>query len=102
MISLMLLKAAMIANFGSVISHPILDIEPIIQWFKESMMNSFEEYAVVKLKRNISSANLKIGDRGTIVMIHTKPYRAYKVEFLDKAGNTIALLTLKEEDLKKA
>lgn len=44
-ISLMLLKAAMIAIFGSVLGHPVLDIEPIIQWFNDSMMTSFDEVA---------------------------------------------------------
>jgi hypothetical protein len=62
----------------------------------------FEEYEVVKLRRDMPSVNLKAGDRGAIVMVYVDPSQAYEVEFTDKEGKTIALLTLKEEDIEKA
>lgn len=59
----------------------------------------FNDYDVVKLKRDLPEHGLKAGTHGAIVMIHHEPYRAYEVELVDKEGWTLAVLTLKDEDL---
>lgn len=60
----------------------------------------FEEYGIVKLKKDMPLKKLKAGDRGTIVMIYPDLTKAYEVEFLDKNGDTLALVTLKEEEIE--
>ncbi len=64
----------------------------------------FEEYAVVKLKKDILEEKLKVGDKGTIVMVYPEisGSQDYEVEFSDSEGFTIALLTLPESVLEKA
>ena len=59
----------------------------------------FEEYAVVKLKHDLPDHSMKAGTRGTIVMVHHKPYRGYEVELFDAEGDTWEVLTLTDDDL---
>ncbi len=59
----------------------------------------FEEYAEVKLKHDLPEPSMKAGTRGTIVMVHHKPYRAYEVELFDGEGDTLDVLTLTDDDL---
>lgn len=59
----------------------------------------FEEYAVVKLKRDLPEHNMRAGTRGVVVMVHEKPYRAYEVELIDDENETWAVLTLHDDDL---
>lgn len=54
---------------------------------------------VVKLQQVLPGSNLQKGDIGTIVEVYSNPYEAYEVEFCDTKGKTIALLTLKPEQL---
>ena len=54
---------------------------------------------VVQLQQDFPSFNLQKGDIGTIVEVFSNPYEAYEVEFCDNKGKTIALLTLKPEQL---
>ncbi len=73
----------------------------------------FQENDVVRLKHpvpadsptawpNIPSTPLQMGRFGTIVMVYTTnaiDYE-YEVEFVDDDGLTLALLTLKENDIE--
>ena len=54
---------------------------------------------VVKLQQVLHGSNLQKGDIGVIVEVYSNPYEAYEVEFCDTKGKTIALLTLKPEQL---
>lgn len=55
---------------------------------------------VVKLQQDLPGFNLQRGDIGAIVEVYSNPsYEAYEVEFCDTKGKTIALLTLKPEQL---
>ena len=54
---------------------------------------------VVKLQQDFPDFNLQKGDIGAIVEVYSKPYEAYEVEFCDIKGKTIALLTLKPEQI---
>jgi hypothetical protein len=58
----------------------------------------FDEYEVVKAKRNLSLEVPK-GTRGTVVMVYNK--NDYEVEFFDKQGNHISLLTVNEVDIER-
>ncbi len=62
----------------------------------------FSLYEVVKLKIQKAS-NLPIGTQGTILIIYNEPTLplAYEVEFLDDLGNTLAIMTLKEQEIEK-
>jgi hypothetical protein len=64
----------------------------------------FEEHAVIKLKKDLPEERLKMGDRGTIVMVYPKISESqdYEVEFSDSDGFTISLLTLPESILEEA
>lgn len=59
----------------------------------------FQEYDVVSLKKEISSENITLGARGTILTVYDEPNlpRAYEVEFIDEKGFTIALVTITED-----
>lgn len=50
----------------------------------------------------IPSTALSTGAIGTVVMVYTTNSinPAYEVEFVDDDGNTLALLTLKEDDIQ--
>jgi hypothetical protein len=63
----------------------------------------YREFEVVKL-RNALSERLPAGSVGTVLLVHDVPRLpvAYEVEFLDQAGDTIAVLTVKETDLVAA
>jgi len=63
-------------------------------------MMMFEELETVKLKRDLPEHNMKAGTIGTIVMVHTQPYRAYEVELED--SDSWAVATLSGEDLLAA
>lgn len=58
------------------------------------------EYAVVRLKRPLPEHQLPAGAIGAIVMVYESP-PAYEVEFCDSDGITIALVTLKGEDVER-
>jgi len=59
----------------------------------------FNEYDVVKLKENMPSENLSTDDIGAIVMVYEGDPPEYEVEFVDATGQTLALLTVKEQAL---
>lgn len=61
----------------------------------------FEELEIVELTHDIKGHNLKEGERGTIVEIY-KNGEAYEVEFVNKEGKTIALLTLRSGEIRGA
>jgi hypothetical protein len=56
------------------------------------------EYEMVRLKR--SQSGLEAGAVGTILMGLPVSPDCYTVEFADKSGVTIALLTLYDDDLE--
>lgn len=63
----------------------------------------FEEYQVVRLSRDVPAEGLSAGLRGTVLMVYPQrpeSSREYEVEFVDEAGETLALLTLAEEQLE--
>ncbi|WP_050725660.1 DUF4926 domain-containing protein [Vulgatibacter incomptus] len=61
---------------------------------------TLQEYDVVRLRRPLFEHNLSAGALGTVVMVFQDP-PAFEVEFCDKDGVTLALVTLKEPDLEK-
>lgn len=62
----------------------------------------FSEYEIVRLRNNIPEWNLQAGAIGVVLLIYDEPNlpKAYEVEFTDKEGRTLALLTLLEQDLE--
>jgi hypothetical protein len=75
----------------------------------------FHENDIVRLKRNMlassatawpdmPSTDLVAGSIGTIVMVYTAgpTNPEYEVEFVDHDGYTLALLSLKEDDIETA
>ena len=60
----------------------------------------FDEYQMVRLKR--PKGGLVEGTLGTVVTVYTDPLPGYEVEFGDKDGFTLALLTLYDDDLVAA
>jgi hypothetical protein len=59
------------------------------------------EYDVVRLRRGLPEHGLVAGAVGAIVMVYDDP-PAYEVEFCDESGVTLALVTLREEELEPA
>lgn len=73
----------------------------------ESMGNKFKQYDAVELIREMMSNGsiwpaslLRAGQRGVIVEIYSSDKKGYDVEFFDDAGNTVALMVMKEDDIR--
>lgn len=64
----------------------------------EELDKQFSEYEIVKLKR--PQADLPAGVTGTVVMVYNSVPPGYDVEFVDEKGETLAVLTLRDEDLE--
>ena len=61
------------------------------------MYNKYEILDVVALLKDIPEKNLKKGQVGTIVEILDK--NVYEIEFCNKNGETIASISIKEENI---
>jgi hypothetical protein len=63
----------------------------------------FHEYQTIRLKKDMPGENLSAGARGVVLIVYEVPNlpRAYEVEFLDKDGGTVALVTLTDEDIEE-
>lgn len=58
---------------------------------------TFDRYGDVVLVRDVPEHGVRAGDVGTVVERHVVPgvsEEGYSVEFLDMAGNTVAVATL--------
>ena len=55
---------------------------------------------VVQLQQDFPNLSICRGSTGTIVYTYMAPHEAYEVEFCDDRGVTIALLTLRPEQLR--
>ncbi len=60
----------------------------------------FREYDVVQLKQDLPSAGLISSTIGTVLMVYPSDPVEYEVEFVDKDGNTLAILTMREDQLQ--
>lgn len=61
----------------------------------------FKEFEVVALAKDLPDEKLIAGAVGTVLTVYDADPPFYEVEFCDQDGSTIALLTLKETDLRK-
>jgi hypothetical protein len=61
-----------------------------------------KEYDVVRLICDLGTKGPKEGTRGAVVMIHPSDPPEYEVEFVDEEGNTLAVETVKGQQIKKA
>lgn len=61
----------------------------------------FNEYDVVRLRVPLPAHGLAAGTIGAVVMVYETP-PGYEVEFVDEAGDTLALVTLSGEELELA
>ena len=59
---------------------------------------NFKNHEIVVLEKNVPAHGLMCGDSGTIVDLY-KP-DGVEVEFVNGTGNTKAVLTLKENDIR--
>lgn len=59
----------------------------------------YEELDVIVLAKNMKEHHLKKGDVGTVVHVY-KDKRAIEAEFLTAEGKTVAVLTLKNSDVR--
>jgi len=62
----------------------------------------FEPFSDVILTKDLPNEDLKAGDVGTIVDRHVVPGMedGYSVEFFDMSGDTVAVVTLPESQLR--
>ena len=59
----------------------------------------YTELDIVVLKKDILEQKLKAGDVGSVVHVYAHA-KSYEVEFVNVRGETIALLTLEDADLR--
>jgi hypothetical protein len=60
---------------------------------------SIAEHAVVVLTRDLPGQNLRAGDVGAVVHVYPQG-KAYEVEFVTGAGQTLAVETLDPSDIR--
>ncbi|MEA3276155.1 MAG: DUF4926 domain-containing protein [Pseudomonadota bacterium] len=58
-----------------------------------------EELSNVVLTKDIEANGLRMGDVGTVVMVHANG-AAYEVEFMTLRGDTLAVLTLSADHVR--
>ncbi|MET8529951.1 DUF4926 domain-containing protein [Micromonospora sp. NPDC005172] len=58
-----------------------------------------ELYDVVKVREAIPGEKLPAGTVGTVVHIFSDPLAAYEVEFADADGRTVAMVTLRADQV---
>jgi hypothetical protein len=61
---------------------------------------AFEEHDVVRLVRSLPEHGLTAGATGAVVHVYDDPSEAYEVEFIEPDGNTIALVTVRPDELE--
>lgn len=61
----------------------------------------FDEYEVVQLVHDLASTGVRAGTRGTIVMVYPSDPPEYEVEFMDFEGNTLAVETVRADQIAK-
>ena len=59
----------------------------------------FKEYDVVKAKKNLSTT-VPQGCLGAIVLVYQEPMIGYEVEFVDREGDTLDVLTVYPDDIE--
>ena len=59
-----------------------------------------KEHDAVVLSRPLPEHGLQIGDVGAVVFVH-RNNEAYEVEFIAGDGNTVGVVTLKPEDIRR-
>ncbi len=59
-----------------------------------------KEHDSVVLSRPLPEHGLQIGDVGAVVFVH-RNNEAYEVEFIAGDGNTVGVVTLKPEDIRR-
>ena len=67
--------------------------------FKQKMNTKFFEYDVVKSVRCIGE-EVPGGTSGTVMMVFASIQPKYEVEFVNNAGESLAVLTVNEDDLE--
>ncbi|MEJ1961001.1 MAG: DUF4926 domain-containing protein [Gammaproteobacteria bacterium] len=58
---------------------------------------NLQEYDVVRLRRPLTEHALPAGTAGTVVLVYDNP-PGYEVEFTDKNGVTLALISVRQSD----
>ncbi|HEX5203261.1 MAG TPA: DUF4926 domain-containing protein [Actinoplanes sp.] len=60
-----------------------------------------QELDVVALVIDLPDQELKAGAEGTVVHVFHRPRLAYEVEFVDRDGATVAMVTLTPEQVRR-
>ena len=60
-----------------------------------------QEYDTVVLTRPLPDASVPLWSLGVVLIVYTDPTPGYEVEFVDGAGNSIAVVTTDDAHLQK-
>ncbi|MDY7548914.1 DUF4926 domain-containing protein [Glaciimonas sp. Gout2] len=63
------------------------------------MKTKFFEYDVVRSIRSLAP-DVPSGTSGAVLMVFASMHPQYEVEFVDNVGDSLAVLTVKEDDLE--
>ncbi|GAA4012476.1 DUF4926 domain-containing protein [Actimicrobium antarcticum] len=63
------------------------------------MNTKFFEYDVVRSIRTLGE-DVPSGTSGAVLMVFSSTHPQYEVEFVDAAGESLSVMTVKEEDLE--
>lgn len=59
----------------------------------------FELFQIIKTTVPVPALGLGVGAKGVIVEAYQEPYPAYEIEFIDAAGETIGLLSMRPNEI---
>ncbi len=62
---------------------------------------NYDLFETVVITANMPDHGVLAGDLGAVVDVHSRPQRAYEVEFVNPDGTTRALLTLAPSQIRK-
>jgi hypothetical protein len=59
----------------------------------------FEMFQAIRTTVPVPALGLGVGAKGVIVDAYKEPYPAYEIEFVDKDGNTLGLLSMRPNEI---
>jgi len=60
-----------------------------------------EEYDTIVLKTPLDEGRIPAGTKGVILMVFESQSKAFEVEFVDAANNSLGTFTVREEQIEK-
>ncbi len=64
-------------------------------------IDMFQKFQTIRTTVPVAALSLGVGSKGVIVGEYQEPYHAYEIEFIDEAGDTIGLISLRPDEITR-